>query len=145
MLKLPVKHVFGSYSSYIFGQIKVSNHYILPYRLLPEKKRRCFIFLLFLREFKFISIENWIRDIFCECSFKKKSTPRCGLSKNTRAAVPRCMQCTISRQNPLSTAFGKLRSINTHFVTQLLLWSLSFVHFLEESIFILLLYILLSR
>ena len=82
---------------------------------------------------------------FVNAPSKKKSTPRCGLSKNTRAAVPRCMQCTISRQNPLSTAFGKLRSINTHFVTQLLLWSLSFVHFLEESIFILLLYILLSR
>ena len=74
---------------------------------------------------------------------QKKIHPKVWTEQKHPAAVPRCMQCTISRQNPLSTAFGKLRSINTHFVTQLLLWSL--YNILEESIFILLLYILLRQ
>ena len=70
---------------------------------------------------------------------QKKIHPFVWTEQKHPAAVPRCMQCTISRQNPLSTAFGKLRSINTHFVTQLLLWSL--YNILERSIFILLFYI----
>ena len=74
---------------------------------------------------------------------QKKTHPIVWIEQKHPAAAPRCMQCTISRQNPLSTAFGKLRSINTHFVTQLVLWSL--YNILEESIFILLLYILLRE